>query len=55
MKIINYPSPIFTIIILFCTIFIFHFSAIAQKNKDVIAQLDTSAFKGRPLLNNGLN
>lgn len=30
------------------------FSAIAQKNKDVIASLDTSAFKGKLLLNNAI-
>lgn len=52
MKIRNHPSYFNTILIINCIIFIFSFSANAQKNKDIIALLDTSAFKGKPLLNN---
>jgi hypothetical protein len=54
MKIRNYPPHFCIITILFCIIFILSFSAIAQKNNDAIASLDTSAFKGKLLLNNAI-
>ena len=54
MKIRNYPPHFNIILIINCIIFILSFSANAQKNKDIIALLDTSAFKGKLLLNNAV-
>ena len=53
MKITNYP-PHFGIILIINCIIILSFSSYGQKNKDIIALLDTSAFKGKLLLNNAI-
>ena len=38
-------------VLLFCVIFIFSFDSFAQTGKEVLASLDTTDFKGKPLLN----
>lgn len=51
MKPIITPLFFIKIAILICTIFVFSFSSFAQNGKEVLTLLDTTDFKGKPLLN----